>query len=226
MFYITFSCRPNFLNCSVEEINCVNLYPALFYSSLASYVSNLNLSGSTLKNINHNGSSSSFGLCIRVPGLRLTATNITFANITGMVGNGFRGGVVYIDNSAGITFNLTQCTFTQIKNAGDGGVIYTNINTNFTITACVFELCSSNGVGGAIYINNTGIFTFLNSKFLNNSGNSGGNDIYHSTNLASLYTSNNFVKTCSLSDSPRISFLGNVNLDNLLLGMYFDDVCF
>jgi hypothetical protein len=153
--------------------------------------------------------------------LRLKGTNSTFANISGMTETGFKGGVFYIESSAGVTFDLTQCLFSNIENAGDGGVIYTNTGSSFTLTSCTFEQCSSGGSGGAIYINSTGIFTFNYCKFLNNSANSGGNDISHNTDVSNSYTSDNFVQTCSISDTPRVGFPGSITLDNLLLGMYF-----
>jgi hypothetical protein len=141
--------------------------------------------------------------------------------------NGFKGGVFYLPTSI-LSFNIIQCTFTNVENNGDGGVIYSNAGNNYTITSCTFEECkSTSGSGGVVYINNTGILTFVNCKFLNNSnsGTSGGNDIYDNTNLASSYSSNNFVQTCSTSESPRIGFSDNTNLDNLLLGIFLFIFC-
>jgi hypothetical protein len=217
MFVIRYTSRQIFINCTFYDINCTNNYPILFYGE-GTYSFTLNISGTTFKNIIHNGNSTSLGSFCRVPGLKLTAINNTFISCSSP--NGFKGGVFYLDNNSNITFNLTQCTFTNIENGGDGGVIYTNCPTNYTITSCIFENCSSSGgKGGAIYINNTGIFTYIQCRFLNNSGNSGGNDIDHSTDLSTSYSSYNFVRTCSLSESPRVYFSGGGNVDNLLLGL-------
>jgi hypothetical protein len=184
----------------------------------------MNVSSTTFKNIYNNGTSASLGLLMYFEDITLNAVNTSFVNISGP--NGFKGGVIYIPDLY-VDLNLIGCTFVNIDNGGDGGVIYTNTVDNYTITSCIFEQCSaSNGSGGMLYINNTGIFTFISCKFMNNSAFSGGNDIHHSSDLSTSYNSSNFVQTCSLSESPRVAFPDNVTLDNLLLGILFYFILF
>jgi hypothetical protein len=172
----------------------------------------------TMTNFQNSGSNLEQGLLVHNRNFRFTGINNTFINVTMPSGNGFAG-MYGIDHQPLVKFNLTNDYFRNISNRANGGVIHTISTNNYTLTSCTFELCVSAAKGGVIYINNTGIFTFLYCKFLDNSATGGGNDIGHQLNVYDLYSSANFVVTCSSSANNKITFPDGQNLNNLLLCM-------
>jgi hypothetical protein len=172
----------------------------------------------TVSNFRNDGNNTGQGAIIHIRNWRFTGINNTFVNITTATGNGFVG-MYGVDNGVRVDFLLTDQTFRNISNRGNGGAIHTTSTKNFTLTTCTFELCTTTAKGGAIYINNTGIFSFISCKFLGNSATGGGNDIGHQLNIQDLYSSSNFRHTCSSSQDNKITFANTTNLNHLLLGM-------
>jgi hypothetical protein len=148
------------------------------------------------------------------------ASNNTYSNIfTVTNANGYRGGVYGVSNDGFSNLTLTNDSFRNISNAGNGGAVHTACTKNFTLTACTFELCSTTKSGGAIFINSTGIFTYVSCRFYNNTASSGGKDVGHNQNIQSSYSSSNFMHTCSNNIDNRVVFPDGSNLNHLLLGM-------
>jgi hypothetical protein len=217
------------VNCTID--NCVidsitdNGVHAMIFAQNHDYSANctVRFTNNIVRNIRANSENTSQGAAFFLRSHRWTGSNNTYTNISAPNNQGFRGAVYGVDNQAYTSLTLTNDSFTDITNRNDGGAIHTNCPRNFTLSSCSFENCqATNGRGGAIFINSSGIFTYLYCRFYNNSASvaNGGNDVGHNMDIYVLYTSSNFVVTCSNSAGIKVAFPDGQNLNNLLLGVF------
>jgi hypothetical protein len=216
LFVVTYYARLLFINSTFDDIECTNDYPAIInlYDTSDSLSFDLIVNNTVLKNIENGGTSTSYGAIVYALHSSLSFTNSTLENIT--ASGGFKGGVLNVV-SDDFSVSLLDCTFKNVSNLDNGGVLYHSNSVGYNAAACVFERCgSTSGSGGVLFISSTGVFTFNNCQFLSNTANVGGNDIHHGTDMSSSYNWSIFKQTCSTSASPRVAFPGNVNIDYLL----------